>query len=354
MTPAQLPLVLVTVGSDHHRFDRLVQWVDAWLGQRQPGSVRCVVQHGTSTAPVWAEGAELLSHDELQSLMRGATAIVTQGGPMSIVEARRAGTVPIVVPRNADLGEHVDNHQQAFCRRLSGAGVIRLPQSQPELAALIDAALERPDDFVATEDEEAARRVTATAKRLGRLVDDLLASAHNRPTVLLIAGSGRSGSTLFERSLGDVPGVTAVGETVHLWERGLRDDELCGCGRPFSGCPFWARVGEIAFGGWDTVPAPEMVRLRHDVVRTRYLPRMLGPTVDAGWRLRRDRLSRAVGALYQAVIEVTGARLVVDSSKMPAYAGLLRHAGVDVRCAYVVRNPGRRPSRDRRWWTVRR
>lgn len=157
--------------------------------------------------------------------------------------------------------------------------------------------------------------------------------------MLLIAGSGRSGSTLFERALGDVSGVTALGETVHLWERGLRDDELCGCEEPFSRCTFWSEVGEIAFGGWDSLPAAELVALRHRVVRTRYLPRMLGPSRDVGWRLDRDRLARVVGAIYRAVAELTGARLIVDSSKMPAYAGLLRHAGIDLRCAYVVRDP---------------
>jgi len=333
------PLVLVTVGSDHHPFNRLVEWTDDWLSRRDPGSVRCVVQYGASQPPRVAEGEEFVPHDRMQALMAEAAVIVTQGGPMSIVEARGAGRVPIVVPRNASLGEHVDDHQQAFCRRLAGEGLIRMPQSGAEAAALIDAALERPGDFAAGEDVDAAARVAATTARIATLVDQLVAPAAERPRVLLIAGSGRSGSTLFERALGDVAGVTALGETVHLWERGLRDDELCGCREPFSRCRFWSEVGQRAFGGWQALPAQEMVDLRHEVVRTRFIPRMLGPSRDVGWRLRRDRMARLVGTMYRAVAESTGAELVVDSSKMPAYAGLLRHAGVDLRCAYVVRDP---------------
>ncbi len=34
---------------------------------------------------------------------------------MCVVEARQAGTVPITVPRTSALGEHVDDHQHAFC-----------------------------------------------------------------------------------------------------------------------------------------------------------------------------------------------------------------------------------------------
>lgn len=333
------PLVLVTVGSDHHPFDRLVGWVDEWYSAQPPGSVRCVIQYGTSAPPRGADGAAVMPHDELCALMHEASAIVTQGGPMSAMEARQAGRVPIVVPRQAALGEHVDDHQVAFCRRLAADGLIRSPRSRAELVALIDAACKHPETFVAELDAQAAERVATTSARIGDLVDQLVAGTRKGPRVLLIAGTGRSGSTLFERALGDVPGVAAVGESVHMWERGVRDDELCGCGEPFSSCPFWTQVGERAFGGWRALPAAELVALRHRVVRTRNLPRMFGPSRDVGWRLERDRLARLTGAMYRAVADMTGARVIVDSSKMPAYAGLLRHAGVDLQCVYVVRDP---------------
>jgi len=64
--------------------------------------------------------------------------------------------------------------------------------------------------------------------------------------VLYIGGLGRSGSTLIERLLGQVPGVCAVGELVHLWDRGITEDERCGCGEPFRQCPFWSQVGKTA------------------------------------------------------------------------------------------------------------
>lgn len=43
------PLVVVTVGGDHHPFNRLMSWIETWLldeGDR----VRCVVQHGSARA----------------------------------------------------------------------------------------------------------------------------------------------------------------------------------------------------------------------------------------------------------------------------------------------------------------
>ena len=118
--------------------------------------------------------------------------------------------------------------------------------------------------------------------------------------MLLITALGRSGSTLLERALGAVPGVTALGELVHLWERGARDHELCSCGKPFSRLPVLVRVGQVAFGGWDQLDADEVVALRHAVVRTRHLPALLARAPRPSWRLRRDHLGRIVGALSAA------------------------------------------------------
>ena len=54
--------------------------------------------------------------------------------------------------------------------------------------------------------------------------------------VLFIGGLGRSGSTLLDRMLGQLDGVWSVGELVHIWQRGLQENNLCGCGRRFRDC----------------------------------------------------------------------------------------------------------------------
>ena len=46
-----------------------------------------------------------------------------------------------------------------------------------------------------------------------------------------------------------------------------------------------------------------------------------------------------MGRLYRAIGEVTGARLIIDSSKVPSGAALLSHAGVEAHLLHVVRDP---------------
>lgn len=158
-------LVLALVGTDHHPFDRLVRWVDAAAG-RHP-EVRFVVQHGTARPPLVAEGHAHLRHDQLEALLAEATAVICHGGPGIVTEAREAGHLPLCVPRDPALGEHVDGHQQRFAAMVGRVGVVRevrtLETFERELADALatepGAATVRP----VHEPRDAARALAAAA-----------------------------------------------------------------------------------------------------------------------------------------------------------------------------------------------
>lgn len=336
--PTTRPLILVTVGSDHHRFDRLVGWVDSWTASHSQ-EVDCVIQHGPAEPPRHALGVDFLPHPELVRLMAEATAVVVQGGPMSIVETRQAGRLPIVVPRLPHLQEVVDDHQIIFARRWAEEGKLLLAEDEAAVHRALDDVVADPAGGRVEDDPLHAKRIGEAVGRIAEIASELLPSPPGPPRVLMIGGAGRSGSTLLERCLAQVPGITGVGEAVHLWERGLREDQLCGCGRPFSQCPTWGKIGDHAFGGWDQVDAEEAYTDRRQVVRNRHLPALLLVGPRAEWRLRRNRLLRRMNRLYRAVELGEQSRLIVDSSKHPAYAYLLRSAAVQMRCVLVIRDP---------------
>jgi len=157
--------------------------------------------------------------------------------------------------------------------------------------------------------------------------------------VLYIGGFGRSGSTLVERILGQLPGFCSAGEIVFLWQRGLIEGQLCGCGVPVPECEFWSRVGKTAFGGWDQVDAHEMLALQRRVDRNRYIPSMVAPRLRPGAQADLDRYTDTLSKLYRAIGEVAGARVVIDASKHASTAFLLRRVpGVDLRVVHLVRD----------------
>lgn len=338
--PSGKPLVVVTVGSDHHPFDRLTGWIDGWLAGGAAQRVDCVVQYGTARAPSHGLAVPYLAHEELQRLLGTATVVVAQGGPMSVVESRRSGRLPIVVARLPRLGEVVDGHQQEFCERMAAEGLIKLVGDPAELTAAIEQALADPQSTRVEVDATGALRRPAAVDRIARIADALIRQRRGvGPPVLVLGGLGRSGSTLLERCLGQVPAVTALGEVLHLWERGLRDDQRCGCGQYFSRCGFWSEIGRRASGEWAEIDASEAVEDRYTVVRNRHLAALVLGQPRTAARLRRNRLLRRLGALYAAAADVSGAKLLVDSSKHPAYGFLLRRAAVRLRVVLVVRDP---------------
>lgn len=157
--------------------------------------------------------------------------------------------------------------------------------------------------------------------------------------VLFLAGMGRSGTTLLERALGAVPGVAALGEVMHLWRRGVDEDELCGCGTAFSACPFWQQVGARAFGGWSAVDVAQVEREREAVDHVRHVPGLLVRRASGRTGRQRSYADRYV-RLYTAARQVSGAQVLVDSSKQASLPHVLAGApGLDLRVLHVVRDP---------------
>jgi hypothetical protein len=162
-------------------------------------------------------------------------------------------------------------------------------------------------------------------------------------TVLYIGGHGRSGSTILAQTLGQIPGFIYVGELWHVWYRGIRDNERCGCGQLFGSCKFWRAVGEEAFGGWENVDVAKMVEFRPHVDRRRYTPHYaLAAKTNVRSRKVNTLLEECgpnLERLYRAIQAVSGAGVIVDSSKRFSYAVLLNLLPfADLRVVQLVRD----------------
>lgn len=165
------------------------------------------------------------------------------------------------------------------------------------------------------------------------------AASSRTARVLFIGGCGRSGSTLLDRMLGELPGFVSVGELRFIWQRGLVENQRCGCGAPFRECPFWTAIGDEAFGGWKNVPAVELAALEHATDRHRFIPFLLAPWLWPPYRRRLARYADVLARLYTAVDRITGGAYIVDSTKDAPFAYILRHvADLELRVVHLVRD----------------
>jgi hypothetical protein len=164
--------------------------------------------------------------------------------------------------------------------------------------------------------------------------------------VVAIAGTGQNGATLFCRMLGALPGYIAVGEIGRLWDKGLIENVACACGRPFRECPFWTEVGDRAFGGWHTLDTAEVMRLYQSLTlynsRLQHpfaLPLILFPQLSGRYARDLHAYADLMQRLYRAVLDVSGARVIVDSMKIPAHVYMVsRSPGFRTRVLHLVRD----------------
>ncbi len=344
--------LFVSVGTDYHRFDRLIWWLDEWLAVGRDVE-HVIVQRGTSAESEYAESVEYLQRTQLIEEFQQASVVVCHGGPATIMECRKNGSVPIVVPREERYDEHVNDHQVDFCERLATHGDIQLARTKDEFFRLLDLAVERGAPEVAVDDGHAALSVLKFEGQMvelfgprARLQGPHLAevtpitSEVSKIPVLFIGSVPRSGSTIMSDLLNENPHMVNIGELVHLWQRGVIENNLCGCGHAFDACEFWSEVGQIAFGGWDRISGERMRTLQLRADRTRHIPSLMVPSTARFFATSITQYGAVMSRVLRAVLEVSDKPMIVDTSKHISTALLLRQLpDVDLRILHVVRDP---------------
>lgn len=111
-------MIFVTVGTHEQPFNRLVKEIDCL---KKDGIIYddVFIQVGYSSyIPEYCDSAKLISYDDMIKKSNEARIIITHGGPGSIMLPLSMGKIPIVVPRQEQFKEHVDDHQVYFSKRL--------------------------------------------------------------------------------------------------------------------------------------------------------------------------------------------------------------------------------------------
>lgn len=152
--------------------------------------------------------------------------------------------------------------------------------------------------------------------------------------LLLIAGSGRSGSTLLEQLLAERLRGLAVGELRFFFGYYNRGDIPCACGALLPECSFWAPIGRRLREEFDFVRL-EQKRRRYARMRSLLLPGAVRRATHP-----ESELVHGYRELYRLVIKSAGGRVVIDSSKIPTHVAVLKTIFHDqVACIHLVRDP---------------
>jgi UDP-N-acetylglucosamine transferase subunit ALG13 len=116
-------VIFVTLGTHEQPFGRAIDMV-AELADT--GSEEILVQHGATPSRNDLDGVQWFDYlpwDDLSQRMQEAEAVITHAGVGSTVTAIQSGKKPVLIPRLARFGEHVDDHQLQLAERFEARGL---------------------------------------------------------------------------------------------------------------------------------------------------------------------------------------------------------------------------------------
>lgn len=112
-------MIFVTVGTHEQPFNRLIKAVDE-LKKNGVITEDVIMQTGFSTyEPDYCKWSKLIPYQEMLKNVKNARIVITHGGPASFIMPLQIGKTPIVVPRQHQFEEYVNDHQVEFARNVA-------------------------------------------------------------------------------------------------------------------------------------------------------------------------------------------------------------------------------------------
>lgn len=117
-------MIFVILGSQKFQFNRLLEEIDRLVDS---GIINDEIfaQIGYSDyRPQNFKYKDFVNRNEFLKYLTNANLIITHGGTGAIVSALKKGKKVIALPRLANYGEHVDNHQVQLLKQFDDLGLI--------------------------------------------------------------------------------------------------------------------------------------------------------------------------------------------------------------------------------------
>jgi UDP-N-acetylglucosamine transferase subunit ALG13 len=163
----------VSIGNALQPFPRLLDAVCS-VANDLPQPV--IVQYGNTPFQCsYCQGIDFMEMSEFQSHIKESELVILHAGAGSLINAIQLGKTPVVLPRKAELSEHIDNHQVEFSQELSKSNKAIVVDSVDNILSATKRAIEIQNGKLVKDNN--------TKPKMVKIVSDLL---DNYSTVLHI------------------------------------------------------------------------------------------------------------------------------------------------------------------------
>lgn len=137
-------MIFVCLGTQSYQFDRLTKKLDEIVGN---GIIEDEVFAQIGTADYLPQNYKyklFVDKEEFNEYQEKADIIISHGGTGALIGASKKGKNIIAVPRLAQYGEHIDDHQLQIVNVLEKEGYVRAVYNINDLEAVIINAKQNP------------------------------------------------------------------------------------------------------------------------------------------------------------------------------------------------------------------
>lgn len=137
-------LIFVCLGSREYQFNRLLIELDCLCDKGQITQEVFAQIGGSDYEPRCYKWERFLDHDRFIQKQDEADLIISHGGTGALVGALKKGKKVIAVPRLAQYGEHLDDHQTQISAVLAQEGYLQEVLNIAHLGGVIHEVLAQP------------------------------------------------------------------------------------------------------------------------------------------------------------------------------------------------------------------
>lgn len=180
-------MIFVTVGTHEQSFNRLIIKIDE-LKKRNVIQEDVFIQTGFSTyKPKYCKWEKIIPYEKMESYVKNARIVITHGGPASFIMPLQYGKIPIVVPRQKQFEEHINDHQVEFAHNVAERMGTIIPVDDIDgLENIIlnyNQIIEEMNHNISSNNEE-------FNKKFKIIVDDLLKKKKTKRKILIVSTVG--------------------------------------------------------------------------------------------------------------------------------------------------------------------
>ena len=165
----------------------------------------------------------------------------------------------------------------------------------------------------------------------------------NKIKVIYITGWWRSGATILSRSLGTSKETVFAGELKDYWRIRFMKHDKCSCGERFPTCSFWQEVSNAHIKAFPSINFEELKNKFREIEKWSNFLKLRKLINNNKRNYLKPILDKYVAhneKLYEIISEITGGKIIIDSSRNPGrLLALLSSKKIEMYTIDIIRDP---------------